>query len=185
MEKTFRAILLEHLETENESSHHAAPSPSRPTTDDFNFTAVEFRRPHGQTKSVPSGYRAFTSAKSAVSPSETGKMRPRAGSATRPEPLIDMNKFSTAERLLLDRLIDLGANELKDGVSAKRLKKAHRRLAKIWHPDACHAADAASRFMEIQTAYKDLEAALRRSISESAGGNESASAAESQRRAAA
>jgi hypothetical protein len=203
MEKTFRAILLEHLETENEPSYQAPPAPSHPAADEFNFTAVEFNRPRSRAKSFASGYSSASTAKTAETSSENGKIRlaspASAPAAAPPEPTIELARLNTADRLLVDRLIEYGADELKNGLSLKKLKKAHRRLAKIWHPDARpmsalgaqqalktkNAAEAASVFMEIQTAYKDLEAALSRSLSESADGNESASAAGSQRRAAA
>lgn len=189
MEKTFRAILLEHLETENEPSHQAPPSLSNPTVKEFNFAAVEFNRPRPQMKSVPSGYNAPTSAKTAVRPSENGKNRPQPAAPARPEPLIDPSQLSAIDRILADRLIELGAAELKGGLSIKRLKKAHRRLAKIWHPDTRAAQmktapESAAVFMEIQTAYKTLESAFSR-VSESACGNESASAQGSQHRDAA
>ena len=46
------------------------------------------------------------------------------------------------------------------GISSKatknEVKEAYRRLAKIWHPDACKEPDAHSKFIEITEAYEIL-----------------------------
>jgi hypothetical protein len=84
-----------------------------------------------------------------------------------PEPVIALTSLSTADRSQVDELLGLGAEELRDGLSPARLKRAYRRLARRLHPDMLPSHTAvpereASRrkFIRLRAAYERLTKAL-------------------------
>lgn len=130
MEKSFRAILHEILEEkETEPTPVAAFSPAP----EMSFSWMGPRL----AQAAP---------------------RPTYARATPPpENVITLESLSPALRFHADMLIALGAGELVDGLNARRLKKAHRRLAKRLHPDM--GGDVA-RFQSLQQAYERLAKAI-------------------------
>lgn len=103
------------------------------------------------------------------------------------EPSWTVEQLSATERTQIQGLVQLGARELADGrICLSRVKKAHRRLAKRLHPDMAPATRAdAGAFLRLQSIYEGLSKSLAKRASDSACGNESASAPESRRQDAA
>ena len=107
-------------------------------------------------------------------------------------PIAQLKPLDQADALLF---IHLGAGELREGVSLLRLKKAHRRLIKMLHPDHWGPGLASTeqrrlqeQFLQLQRAYESLSRSMvsrSANTSESACGNESASAPDCRRRDAA
>ncbi|MBX3021856.1 MAG: J domain-containing protein [Bdellovibrionales bacterium] len=152
MEKTFRDILSEFLEEE---------TPVEPVQQLFSPRETSFfwqgPRPttHATKGSYPSPARITTPLAAPVEPQ-----------AAPVEHLIPLADLAESDRKQAQVLLALGASELNDGVSEKRLKKAHRRLAKRLHPDMQQKESAPIRerhknlFMNLQTAYESLLEAL-------------------------
>jgi curved DNA-binding protein CbpA len=121
---------------------------------------------------------------------------PRPQSKKKPEPLFPLEKLSTAERIYLEEMLKLGAEEdFTNGISMDRLKAVHRKLAKRLHPDLFKGDT--NQFRRLQSAYEELRQALGRlesaalkqagngAVNDSAGDSEFASAPAYQRRDAA
>lgn len=102
------------------------------------------------------------------------------------EPSWTVEQLSATEQNQVQALVKLGAHELSAGkICLSQLKKAHRRLAKQLHPDAIGAERRKEEFLRLQSIYEGLSRSLLKRASESACGNESASAQASQRQDAA
>ena len=54
--------------------------------------------------------------------------------------------------------------EIKESASADEIRRAFRRLMKIWHPDVCTPKDDGLRFVEIVDAYNILNDPLKREV---------------------
>jgi hypothetical protein len=121
-------------------------------------------------------------------PHKTGAYaKPAKTAAPQPPPppveiVVPLRCLMSEDRLRIVVLQNMGATELNDGISNERLKKAHRRLAKVCHPDRHHGSSA--QFLLLQDAYEGLNHALKK-LSASADGNESVSASKSPRQDAA
>lgn len=160
MEKTFRAILSEFLE-EKSVSEPVFPSETAPE--------LAFLWQSPLAKSAPKSAYASAARQAAASFVKTdveAEARP-AQPEPPPEKLIPAACLSAADREMTQILIQLGAEELKDGLSERRLKKAHRRLAKRLHPDALPSNAAPSQrdrsqqmFLKLQSAYERLKRSL-------------------------
>ncbi len=99
-------------------------------------------------------------------------------------------ELSTIDQAHLEMMIRIGGLELEKGLSRSLLRKAHRRLVKMFHPDnapttlnAMERAARQERFLLLQTSYEALALFLK--TNGSARGNESASARDSRRQDAA
>ena len=109
------------------------------------------------------------------------------------EQLIATAKLETIDQACVQRLVRMGAHELTNRISLIRLKKAHRRLAKVFHPDhldkglsPSERENLQARFLALQAAYEQLSRSLPRyPINDSTCGSESASAPGSPRQDAA
>ncbi|MGE3683693.1 MAG: hypothetical protein AB7G93_18370 [Bdellovibrionales bacterium] len=196
MERSFRAILNEFLEEKSDpetlSSAKPAAEPSRsapPIREAYLHFHWHAPERHKAKKAVgPLEHHGYPKAKPPPSPLKRVPACPK-----REEPLIPLRQLRDAHRRLVQGLIALGAGELVNGISATRLKKAHRRLARQLHPDAQHPDTSQKEkersralFMNLQSTYEALAKALPGyTLNASACDNESASAPDCPRRDAA
>jgi hypothetical protein len=184
METPFRDILKRFLEEKSPLSEEAprgsSPSPSEiPSEFSFHW------RPD---PSRPSPAKLDQTARYPKSPPRTAApMSEAAKPAPLKESIFALEQLESDVRRAADNLIRLGASELNEGLSRRRLRQAHRRLAKRWHPDRLSPAaslgereSARLKFMEMQIAYESLsdwlENRLRLTKINSACDNESVSA---------
>ncbi len=173
MEKSFRDILSQFLEG-NEAKSHSEPS-AAPTSPENHSYVFE---PLWQMENRPNPPREGVSRyKSQVrSPSQKSPQKP----APPPPPvareiLIPLEKLDSDSRVMVLILADLGAPELKSGVSLHRIKKAYRRLAKKYHPDRVSENSspvereaAKTAFFRLQKAYESLCESLAEDIAAAA-----------------
>lgn len=125
VEKSFRAILSEYLEPANAAPATAfAPSIDRSYE---TFESIMFTRPSVPNRAAhPRAYRRE---------SDASRARAERLRQPRPEPVIEAGRLSLAARVDLEWMITHGAESLRDGLNARRLKNAYRTLAKRHHPD--------------------------------------------------
>lgn len=184
---SFREILAEYMEEENQTSAPKAPRASEyiPSTPYFEWSRPVFKSPNAKAYPKSAMKIEVQSAKTAGQASSLkATPRPATRPATPAEPRIALTSLSTVDRVLVERMIQWGAEELSQGLSLTGLKKAHRRLVKRLHPDfSGQAASDANHelFLSVQSAYETLKRALPEYIKSEACGSESASAPRSQR----
>ena len=154
MEKTFRDILAQFLEghDDNFTSGTATITPESDTPP-YVFEPLwrhDWRPDFAQNPSRArmSGYRTLSAP---VTPQPKKTPPPPA-----PEVLIPLEKLAADELARVRELIALGATDLTQGLSLKRLKKAHRQLVRKYHPDRLPAGSSSAKFMTVQAAYKRL-----------------------------
>lgn len=159
MEKTFRDILNEFLER-NEQKITSSAEVKSPFSEGKHTVFEPLWRPD------------FTQ-----NPSRVGMNRYKTSSAdaeihvtpppkTAPPPPVEtifpLEKLPAAQLSRVKELISLGASDLTQGLSVKRLKKAHRLLARKFHPDRLTGATpdqlrvASAKFMVVQAAYNEV-----------------------------
>ena len=149
MDKSFRTILNEYLETPS-----AAPAADFPSfTHSFEQTFFDF------TIARPNR-RATTGARPYARETALSRARGEHLRKPRPEPLVTSERLSAGDRADVTWLINAGANDLAEGVSIKRLKSAYRRLARRYHPDVDPTPQSHETFLEVQTRYRRLLARL-------------------------
>lgn len=183
MEKSFRDILSQLLEENGtESPSEKIDFPSEIPVD---FTATHvfpfsgWRPPQRENPSAERVLRYKSQVKKGEFPSEklvaNGETAHGAAQETSPavepapvtEPLLSFTELDKDSRLMVGILLELGANDLKSGVSLSRVKKAYRQLAKKYHPDRLPASasmaqrdSAKNAFFRLQKAYEFLSDSL-------------------------
>jgi hypothetical protein len=186
---SFREILNQFLE--EKSTDSATPTEGKPEViaqqHDFQWQAPGglFRRK--STYQPPPPRQKTPEAKPAL------EVKPAPPKQKPLEPEWNLSKFSSHERECVTKLVELGAFELrgKQTISRPILKRAHRRLVKLHHPDVLlkvvnenERARRKETFLKLQSAYETLYAKLN-SLSAKACDSESASESESQHQDAA
>jgi hypothetical protein len=156
MEKSFRDILSGLLEEEAP----ARPSQELPHQAGFSSETSFFwqgPRPEFAPRGV---YKTANSLRENIV--MMVKPEPPPAPQPAPESVISLSQLNETDRNLTQTLIRLGATELSEGLSERRLKKAFRRLAKRLHPDMNKADQSSRGFMELHEAYEKLSSSLNR-----------------------
>ncbi len=159
MEKTFRDILAEFLEG-NDENFTAVPSEKAPSQENHSYIFEPLWRPDYTQNPSREGMSRYKTHKAADSSRETPQTE--APASPPPEVLIPLEKLHSADLARARELITLGATDLTQGLSLKRLKKAHRLLARKYHPDRLTGATpeqvktAMVKFTIVQAAYETL-----------------------------
>lgn len=151
MEKTFRDILLSHMEN-NERPSTAPSGGNSSGTSPLETLFFEFSRPANASSFAATPYRTFTPPK---------RPRPKAASQpTKPEVAIPLEKLPARELSCVKKMVALGAENLTQELRMSWLKREHRRLAKRYHPDrqrqeaSLESLKAASQsFIDLTDAY--------------------------------
>lgn len=179
MDKSFQEILNEKLEGERHELPKATPvEPASSTAQNWSeiaFSDVNFTRKTTKPSFSVASYKTAPQTRvHSVTDSNTHPPKGAFGPAqapaqpvppTRPEePVFTLRELKSKHREQAEVLIQLGATELKEGVSMKKLKRAHRRLARKFHPDAAAKTMQGlanhENFLKVQAAFKALERAL-------------------------
>lgn len=182
MERTFRDILSQFLE-ENEAvspSTKAASVENPSQVFEQTWIIDNTLRPHEAPINPPREEAVSRYQAQAPRPSEKVAAKPTL-ILTPPLPSVEvevrisLEKLDKESRLMVGILLDLGAAELKDGVSLGRIKKAYRRLAKRYHPDRVNENSserereaAKVAFFKLQKAYEFLCESLAEDLVEAA-----------------
>jgi hypothetical protein len=164
MEKTFRDILVEFLE--GDEAEITPVSEVKSPFSEGNSTVFEpLWRPDFAQNPAHFGmnrYRtSFVQQEIPVTPPPKVSVAPPTPPPV-PETIFPLDKLSAANSARAKELIALGATNLTQGLSITRLKKAHRLLARKFHPDRLNGATpeqvriASLKFMAAQTAYNEL-----------------------------
>jgi hypothetical protein len=156
MDKSFRDILNEFLER-NEAGFTSEKPVKSPFSEGNSAVFEPLWRPdftQNPTREGMNRYRVH------VTPS------PKVATPPPPPPVPEMvfplAKLSAANSARVRELISFGAVDLTQGLSLRRLKKAHRLLARKFHPDRMTGATpdqvrtASAKFMAVQAAYHEL-----------------------------
>ncbi len=174
--RSFGEILNELLEEETHDSPLKNTNPHFPSTGfSSDLPLFTWQNPNLKAKKnlYPSPAPKAARLAATVSPMET-------------EVFYAVKRLELPDQLRVQVLERMGASEFCEGISLKKLKKAHRRLVKRLHPDGldanltdCEKRRAVSQFLLLQEAYEGLQRALGRlkdQSSDSTRDNESASA---------
>ena len=174
--RSFRDILAQFLEEKTEVSPRKSASPA-PETPLFHWENPELKPRHPKNP--------YPKAPARPKPMPEVKAAP-------PEPKWRISELNAVEQQQIRNLVQMGATEINGEISLSVLKKAHRRLAKRFHPDMQAnemkragnlppETSSQGKFLALQSIYEVLS----ESLSERASGSESASAPASPRPAAA
>jgi len=164
MEKTFRDILAEFLEG-NEQEFTSMPLENRGMGSASAYVFEPLWRPDFTQNPSREGLNRYR--KTRVT--EPGPVTPQPKKTPPPPPpeeVLPLEKLPPAQFARVKELIELGACDLTQGLTVKRLKKAHRHLARKFHPDRLTGATeeqlktAAAKFLRVQAAYAALAAFL-------------------------
>jgi hypothetical protein len=178
MNPSFRDILLQFLEEKSEDSALKTPFSGAKSTFSpmpqplLNWQAPDIKtvKKNAYPRSAPRQNPPPPPAKKAARPVEI-------------EVLLQLKQLKAGEQVQVEVLIAIGANELIEGISQQRLKKAHRRMVKTLHPDRLDGNLSSeekrqrhNKFLLLQATYECLSRALANYANASACDNESASA---------
>ena len=154
MEKTFRDILADFLEgnDENFTESHSETPANAPETPSSAHVFEPLWRPNFAQNPSREGLSRYK-----VTPMRPAKKTPP---PPIPEVLLPLEKLASADLARVRELIALGATDLTQGLSLKRLKKAHRHLARKYHPDRLPAGSSSAKFVTVQAAYSQLLAVV-------------------------
>lgn len=163
MEKSFRDILAEFLEG-NDSDFTSAPLENPGLGSASTYVFEPLWRPDFAQNPSRAGLSRYRGGKKTHSSPVTPQPK-KTPPPPPPEVVIPLEKLAQADLACVKELISLGA-DLTQGLSPARLKKAHRLLARKFHPDRLNGATpeqlkvAAEKFRRVQESYARLAAFL-------------------------
>jgi hypothetical protein len=161
---TFQEILSQFLEEKTpfprEEMSRKPEFPSQFTSHEPSFTWETPTQPQPKKsgyKAPPRSEKASAPSGNSTSPNEK-LATPRAKTVPTPsEQVWNIEKLSPGIQFQLEFLTRMGAN-FEGKISISLLKKAHRRLARQFHPDANHSGG--EDFLRLQSIYEELSEAL-------------------------
>ena len=161
MEKSFRDILAQFLEGDDENLT-SAPSENATSQESQSSNFEPLWRPDFAQNPLREGMNRYRSTRAPHSTPVT-PLPTKAVPLPPPEVMIPLEKLSSADLARVKELIALGGMDLTQGLSLKRLKKAHRHLARKFHPDRLPAGSSTDQvkltsvnFTILQAAYEHL-----------------------------